>query len=392
MIRRTRLLEMTLGLTVLGLTACSSQDAIDEDGALSSTDEGFEDFVAMGGLEQMAIEANELQPAQGPAQVATYIDGSGQVREYTYQVVDGYAMSGDMILGTVEELEHRQEKGIAIDNRAWPNRTVIYEFHSSLTDNTAGDATTRTEVTTAMTEWTKLTGINFKVRNNESAYLSVREASSGCNSEVGYDGTVQVMNLASSCTQGNVRHEVGHAIGLRHEQSRCDRDTFLNIYFTNIVDGTANTNFSLLCNGNTDYGAYDRGSIMQYSSFTGNPPAIDTTKRILDWKADGSVIVGQRTAPSVTDVRTVRAVYNYHTFSQPRVVVNGASTPIRRFASGDEKDQFCIEQQYSGADSSPDDYISVGSGTWHAHYDGGVWIRTFVSATIGIFMSITCRP
>ena len=58
-------------------------------------------------------------------------------------------------------------------------------------------------------------------------------------------------------------HEIGHAVGLWHEQSREDRDAFVTIDFGKIEPG-AEHNFNQHITDGDDVGAYDYGSIMHY--------------------------------------------------------------------------------------------------------------------------------
>lgn len=61
-----------------------------------------------------------------------------------------------------------------------------------------------------------------------------------CSSPVGYRyGRVNKISLASGCQyKGTAMHEIGHSIGLYHEQSRPDRDYYVRILWNNIPQGT----------------------------------------------------------------------------------------------------------------------------------------------------------
>lgn len=57
-----------------------------------------------------------------------------------------------------------------------------------------------------------------------------------CNSWIGRVGDKQIINLAGGCVHefGEVQHEVMHALGFYHEQSRIDRDNYITVNFQNI--------------------------------------------------------------------------------------------------------------------------------------------------------------
>jgi hypothetical protein len=249
----------------------------------------------------------------GPIAGTALIDGATfSQKPVLYANVDGQAIfEGDIVLGTVQEMQKASSAAPSIAMRSigitgsqfrWPNATVPYEIDSGLPN--------QQRVTDAIAHWQSKTSIKFVQRTaaNQAQFPDfVRFVSgSGCSSMVGRQGGQQNVTLGSGCTAGNAIHEIGHTIGLWHEQSREDRDSFVTIVWANI-DPSMQFNFSQHIQDGDDLGAYDYGSIMHYprDAFSTNGQDTIVPKQSLP----SGVVMGQRTALSAGDLAGVQALY-----------------------------------------------------------------------------------
>ncbi|ODM99660.1 Meprin A subunit beta [Orchesella cincta] len=102
---------------------------------------------------------------------------------------------------------------------------------------------------------------------HEGTYIHTQKTGSGCWSHIGKmsDGP-QIMSLDTECIKiGTVMHEMIHALGLDHEQSRPDRDDYVDILWDNIDFGEE-YNFQMVNKSKTFGVPYNTNSIMHYDS------------------------------------------------------------------------------------------------------------------------------
>jgi len=133
----------------------------------------------------------------------------------------------------------------------------------------------------------------------------------GCESPVGapHDDTNRHVSLATACMErGVVQHELIHILGMWHEQSRTDRDKYVDIKFENIEDGICD-NFKMYADPIDDALdlPYDLRSIMHYKSTAFSKNGQDT---IVPKNGMPPSELGQRTKPTKIDIMKIRLRYN----------------------------------------------------------------------------------
>jgi len=143
----------------------------------------------------------------------------------------------------------------------------------------------------------------------------------GCFSYVGYTGwDAQMLNLAPFCSRiGTAIHELGHALGMAHEQSRPDRNHYIKVHWENIQPGMER-NFAVDPDAYTD-GPYDFQSIMHYSARLW---AANRSKPVLEpLDPDFTGSLGQRVGLSQHDVDQMLDMYKPENASCTSRVTSG---------------------------------------------------------------------
>jgi hypothetical protein len=153
------------------------------------------------------------------------------------------------------------------------------------------------EILNAINYITKMTKWSFIERTNESSYIDFIN-SNGCWSYLGKQNKRQEIGISQYCGFGAIVHEISHAIGLDHEQSRADRDDYVHVNYNNIIsENKLNYNKKLTSN----LGNYDYNSIMHYGQwdFSIN----DNIKTIIPkYDLNNTCYIGQRSKLSDTDI------------------------------------------------------------------------------------------
>ncbi|MEQ8433621.1 MAG: M12 family metallopeptidase [Oceanicaulis sp.] len=354
------------------------------------------------GLQLPAISAQDIEhydsSQRGEVDMRRIVfPGGSRETEVYYEVIDGLAIvEGDIILGPADDLDawdapqeqpaQRRREGDTVTaaqplntvsnlEMLWPNGLIPYELHPSVPDNL------RARVDTAAQRLTNQTNLILRRRNStDENFVRVRSGN-GCSSRIGMTGGSQPLRVSGGCSFGNIMHEFLHAAGVFHEQSRTDRNEFVEV-FRSRVKVFRRHNFQIE-RDSAGLGPYDYGSIMHYGptafAFDDCSGNGCITIRPVDG-LPGGVTMGQRNGLSAQDIEAINLLYPG--FSGPEFGLEWGDRYYATAAAfgdvdGDGRDELAIGRNAdenarffvlgSPADSSTDTLFSGGE-NWGSSY------------------------
>lgn len=207
----------------------------------------------------------------------------------------------------LSEMRTRSQNGMdafdAINNGAWRNGIVPYRF--------ANGFSYKSVVSQAISEYRQKTCIKFVPYTRENArtaggYVEFMHGG-GCYSMIGRQGGRQQISLGNGCGyKATAIHEMMHALGWFHEQSRRDRDSYITINW-NSIPKKLWYNFEKYrqSQASTLGAGYDKRSVMHYGNY-----AFSTNRqKTIVSKSNPSETLGNRVGLSTIDVQQLNKYY-----------------------------------------------------------------------------------
>jgi hypothetical protein len=221
-----------------------------------------------------------------------------------FKVVDGLAVAyGDIVLGRLEtgaQLDHGQFE--APNPQLWERPDIPYLINPDLPNPT--------RVVKALEYFRQNTPIRFIPYENQRDALVFEPGTEHCLSSLGRTGGLQPIKLAAGCRSQEVLHEIMHALGFVHEQSRPDRDKYLEILWQNI-DEKYQSQFGIVPDSFLEA---ERGSGFDYHSIMLYPANTFSTKPELSSlrSVSSEQISPVQEGLSAEDVKRINRLFNLY--------------------------------------------------------------------------------
>ncbi len=175
---------------------------------------------------------------------------------------------------------HTEAESVADTGSLWPSGVVYYDDSGCIGGGTCPNLAQA--ISTFNTDFSGV--VQWTERTSQATYVVITLSGTGGRGDVntiGYppEAGPVALNCNTDCSVTTLLHEMGHMIGLYHEQTRTDRDTYVTMHYENVIKGSWVGNFAINAQNERLLTPYDYASVMQYPAFVDSRnggPAIET--------------------------------------------------------------------------------------------------------------------
>ena len=248
----------------------------------------------------------------------------------TYVVKNGKAVfQGDIVLEKIDSIDPQHPRssfgvdsfGIAYNQYLWPKVGNQYQIPYIIT---AGSGNL-TNLNSAIAQFNSTFSIiKFVARTTQTDYVNFyfdpNDNSAQCEANLGRAGGEQQVGGSGGsfnpCTITTILHEMGHTVGLWHEQARPDRNTYISVNYGNVIKGSF-YNYDQIYDNAQQTTLFDYASIMEYPAFSfsrNGGPVIESIP--------AGIPLSNPTGYSAADIDGIRRLYG-----DPPTAVTVTSNP-----------------------------------------------------------------
>ncbi|MGB8013643.1 MAG: choice-of-anchor D domain-containing protein [Terriglobales bacterium] len=225
------------------------------------------------------LAASTLWAQAQPTELRT---GYWRGKKVTYEWVPGKdgggkaVYQGDILLDHVKDSLNSISPGVSPDSLGvayssylWPPVNGIVQIPYTI-DPASGDLTNLNAAISAFNgDFSGL--IELVPYTNQADYVNFdfdpNNFSGSCEAYEGRVGGEQTVGGSGTCTTATILHELGHTVGVWHEQSRPDRNTYVNVNYGAVIKASR-SNFDQFLDNDQELTPYDYASVMEYPAFS----------------------------------------------------------------------------------------------------------------------------
>ncbi|BHF77938.1 Bone morphoproteintic protein 1 [Sparganum proliferum] len=296
-------------------------DYVDSDSQLQAADGDTTDGIPLNDVDETG-SPNSVKLAQSEDNAAQTVSQQHEMQGQTETEPPSEKLE-DAPGATVEAPRQRSRRAATASKlHIWADGVIPYIIDRALYPSPP----TIKRILKAIRVWENGTCVIFVEKEpKHRTYINFTIEACGCCSFIGLkcSGSPQTVSLAPSCaTEGMVLHQLGHVLGFYHEQSRPDRDDYVEIFQDNIRP-EAWINFEKKHPSIIDSlgEPYDYDSIMHYDSFSNAKPGRNETMR--PKKCCPRPQIGKWVKPSPGDIRQVNKLYKCRACGQTLMEYTG---------------------------------------------------------------------